>query len=254
MPGTGFVHRMAYDAGWDHCVGLAGLIVGHGYLVTSVCCLWRRWEGHCRRRLRCWRVGRRRIMDCDLGCFCRWRLGRQCWGTWCCSLADGIRGGGCWRGCAGFRWTRSDSSSRSESKQETKENPCDPGVDRCGVGEMSNWSVLPYPYRFVGLDGAFLPCCLWSHKGLWTTATAKPTSTLIRNVLVLFLLGDLEGAAPSNEHERSLAPVCPVDALSLEHRYALYSLEPPFQSVRTFPTLYSMQRAFQPSPAVTFGL
>jgi hypothetical protein len=101
---------------------------------------------------------------------------------------------------------------------------------------MSNWSVLPYPYRFVGLDGAFLPCCLWSHKGLWTTATAKPTSTLIRNVLVLFLLGDLEGAAPSNEHERSLAPVCPwmrspLNIVTLctlwNHRFSQYELSRP---------------------------
>ncbi len=55
------------------------------------------------------------------------------------------------------------------------------------------WGVLPCPDRFVGLDGAFLPCCWWGYRSFWTAATAKPTPTLIRKVLFLFLLGGLEG-------------------------------------------------------------
>jgi hypothetical protein len=53
--------------------------------------------------------------------------------------------------------------------------------------------VLPYPNCFIERDGAFLPYCWCGHKSSWTTATAKPTPTLIRKVLFLFLLGGLEG-------------------------------------------------------------
>jgi hypothetical protein len=54
--------------------------------------------------------------------------------------------------------------------------------------------VLPCPDCFVGLDGAFLPCCRWGHESSSTAATAKTPPTLIRKVLAFVSAGTFGGA------------------------------------------------------------